>query len=136
MKVFQNTTQVHQYADCAEFIKEFNIGEKDFILATKTIYNKYFADKISGAKVFFKSEYGKGEPTDAMVNAMLKDFRATDCERVIAIGGGVSAQGDNLLNPVKECVADRCYGNLKTADLVMAKLGNDAGIVGAAFLGK
>ena len=80
MKMFQNITQVHQYADCAEFVKEFNIGEKDFILATKTIYNKYFADKISGAKVFFKSEYGKGEPTDAMVNAMLKDFRATDCE--------------------------------------------------------
>ena len=54
----------------------------------------------------------------------------------IAIGGGVSAQGDNLLNPVKACVADRCYGNLKIADIVMAKLGNDAGIVGAAFLGK
>ena len=33
MKMFQNTTQVHQYADCAEFVKEFNIGEKDFILA-------------------------------------------------------------------------------------------------------
>ena len=43
MKMFQNITQVHQYADCAEFVKEFNIGEKDFILATKTIYNKYFA---------------------------------------------------------------------------------------------
>ena len=56
--------------------------------------------------------------------------------QVIAIGGGVSAQGDNLLNPVKACVADRCYGNLKIADIVMAKLGNDAGIVGAAFLGK
>ncbi len=56
--------------------------------------------------------------------------------QVIAIGGGVSVQGDYLLNPVKECVADRCYGTLKTAELVMAKLGNDAGIVGAAFLGK
>ena len=56
--------------------------------------------------------------------------------QVIAIGGGVSVQGDNLLNPVKACVADRCYGTLKTAELVMAKLGNDAGIVGAAFLGK
>ena len=56
--------------------------------------------------------------------------------QVIAIGGGVSVQGDNLLNPVKAQVADRCYGNLKIADIVMAQLGNDAGIVGAAFLGK
>ncbi len=88
MKQFQTITEVHKYSDPAEFVKEFNIGEKDFILATKTIYNKYFADKISGAKVFFKSDYGKGEPTDGMVNAMLADFRKTDCERVIAIGGG------------------------------------------------
>ncbi len=88
MKMFQNTTQVHQYADCAEFVKEFNIGEKDFILATKTIYNKYFAGMDLKAKVFFKSDYGKGEPTDGMVNAMLADFRKTDCNRVIAIGGG------------------------------------------------
>lgn len=56
--------------------------------------------------------------------------------QVIAIGGGISKEGDNLLNPVKECVADRCYGTMKTAEIVMAKLGNDAGIVGAAFLGK
>ena len=56
--------------------------------------------------------------------------------QVIAIGGGVSVQGDNLLNPVKEYIADRCYGTTKPAEIVMAKLGNDAGIVGAAFLGK
>ena len=56
--------------------------------------------------------------------------------QVIAIGGGISKEGDNLLNPVKECVKDRCYGTLEHAEIVMAKLGNDAGIVGAAFLGK
>ena len=70
------------------FVKEFEIGEKDFILATKTIYNKYFADMGLKAKVFFKSDYGKGEPTDVMVNALLEDFRKSGCNRVIAIGGG------------------------------------------------
>ena len=49
MKLFQNITEVQKYTDPAEFVKEFGIGEKDFILATKTIYNKYFADKISAA---------------------------------------------------------------------------------------
>ena len=57
---------------------------------------------------------------------------------VIAIGGGVSRQGDNLINPLKEALKGKIYGGdfMKTADIVTAKLGNDAGIIGAAFLGK
>ena len=88
MKMFQNITQVNQYKSCEEFVSEFEIGEIDFILATKTIYNKYFSDMGLKAKVFFKSDYGKGEPTDVMVNALLEDFRKSCCNRVIAIGGG------------------------------------------------
>ncbi|MBQ7900569.1 MAG: ROK family protein, partial [Clostridia bacterium] len=54
----------------------------------------------------------------------------------VAIGGGVSAQGDKLLIPVKEYVNKRTYGNdtVDPIDIVIAKLGNDAGIVGAALL--
>lgn len=88
MKLFQTITEVQKYDSPADFVKEFNIGEKDFILATKTIFNKYFGDMDLKAKVYFKSDYGKGEPTDRMVDALLADFRAADCNRVIAIGGG------------------------------------------------
>lgn len=54
----------------------------------------------------------------------------------VAIGGGVSAQGDKLLIPVKEYVNARTYGHdtVDPIDIVIAKLGNDAGIVGAALL--
>ena len=54
----------------------------------------------------------------------------------VVIGGGVSAQGDVLLNPVKKYVAEGIYGGdrTKTADIRVAKLGNDAGIIGAALL--
>lgn len=57
---------------------------------------------------------------------------------VIAIGGGVSRQGDNLLNPIKKYINGKVYGSkfIKQCTITMAKLGNDAGIVGAAFLGK
>jgi len=57
---------------------------------------------------------------------------------VIAIGGGVSRQGDNLLNPIKEYIKGKTYGDtfITPCKITMAKLGNDAGIVGAAFLGK
>lgn len=57
---------------------------------------------------------------------------------VIAIGGGISRQGDNLLNPVKEYIKGKTYGvpYIEPCKVTMAKLGNDAGIVGAAFLGR
>lgn len=57
---------------------------------------------------------------------------------VIAIGGGVSKEGENLLAPLREKMNSLTYcaeGVAKTR-LVTAKMGNDAGIVGAAFISK
>lgn len=58
--------------------------------------------------------------------------------QAIALGGGVSAQKENLLVPLREKMANEIYGgpeNLKT-DLLICELGNDAGIIGAAMLYK
>ena len=57
---------------------------------------------------------------------------------VLCIGGGVCNEGDALLNPVKEIVAKEVYtrNSPKNTEIVIAKLGNDAGIIGAAFLGR
>ncbi len=57
---------------------------------------------------------------------------------ILCIGGGVCNEGDALLLPVKELVAKEVYtrNSKKNAEIVIAKLGNDAGIIGAAFLGK
>ena len=57
---------------------------------------------------------------------------------VFCIGGGVSMQGDALLLPLRERVEALSFagsGGLRTR-LTLAKLGNDAGIVGAAMLGR
>ena len=57
---------------------------------------------------------------------------------VLCIGGGVCNEGDALLLPMKELVAKEIYtkNSEKNTEIVIAKLGNDAGIIGAAFLGK
>lgn len=57
---------------------------------------------------------------------------------VIVIGGGVSKEGDYLLVPLKEKMRGKTYGNdgLPTTSIVAAQMGNDAGIVGAAFISK
>lgn len=55
---------------------------------------------------------------------------------VILIGGGISRQGERLLAPVRRYVERNCFGGKDGAVPVIApaKLGNEAGIIGAAAL--
>lgn len=56
---------------------------------------------------------------------------------VLCIGGGVCNEGDPLLLPMKAIVEQENFArnSEKKTEIVIAKLGNDAGIIGAAFLG-
>ncbi|MBQ3053801.1 MAG: ROK family protein [Clostridia bacterium] len=54
----------------------------------------------------------------------------------LVIGGGVCGEGDYLLNPIVKYVNENQYvKKLKSTEISIAKLGNDAGIIGAAMLG-
>jgi glucokinase len=57
---------------------------------------------------------------------------------IIAIGGGISKEGEYLLAPLRKLVSERIYTveGVPQTRIVAAQLGNDAGIVGAAMLGK
>ena len=56
---------------------------------------------------------------------------------ILCIGGGVCNEGDPLLLPVRALVKKEVYtrNSPKNTEIAIAKLGNDAGIIGAAFLG-
>lgn len=56
---------------------------------------------------------------------------------VLCIGGGVSRAGDALLLPVREKVEKRIYSknSKRNTSIELAKLDNDAGVLGAALLG-
>ena len=56
---------------------------------------------------------------------------------VIVLGGGVSAAGEFLLNAVREAVKPMVFfKTMPYARIELAQLGNDAGIIGAAMLGR
>ncbi|MDE5883522.1 MAG: ROK family glucokinase [Oscillospiraceae bacterium] len=56
---------------------------------------------------------------------------------VLCVGGGVCNEGDPLLLPMKALVEKEIYtrDSAKNTKIVIAQLGNDAGLIGAAFLG-
>lgn len=57
---------------------------------------------------------------------------------ILCVGGGVGNEGENLLVPVRAIVEKEQYGHNPEAatKICKAQLGNDAGIIGAAMLGK
>jgi len=57
---------------------------------------------------------------------------------VLSIGGGISGEGEYLLNMLPEKVFAETYsrGDTPQCQLKIAELGNDAGIIGAAALGR
>ena len=53
--------------------------------------------------------------------------------RILAIGGGISREGDILLDPIKKYLEDNDYNKyMPRTDVRIARLFGDAGIVGAA----
>lgn len=57
---------------------------------------------------------------------------------LVCIGGGVCRQGENLLGPMRKIIVKERFSKYskKQTEIVTAQLGNDAGIIGAAFLFK
>lgn len=54
----------------------------------------------------------------------------------LILGGGPSARGQKLLDPVMKELKGQIFGGDLRTHVVTAELGNDAGIIGAAMLGK
>ena len=54
----------------------------------------------------------------------------------VCVGGGISGQGEKILQPIREMVKAERYSVYadKQATIIPAALGNDAGIIGAALL--
>lgn len=57
---------------------------------------------------------------------------------ILCIGGGICNEGETLLAPLRESIARETYAGkfIRQTVLCRAQLGNDAGIIGAALLGK
>lgn len=85
-----------------------------------------------------------GDKVGKMVVEKYNEYLATGITNIInifqpemiCIGGGVSKEGDNLIVPIKEFVDGENYArnNKEKAVIKAAELGNDAGIIGAAYI--
>ena len=101
-------------------------------------------DKVSGKTAFSCARKGDASAKKVVdqyihyVAVGIADLINIFQPQVLVIGGGVCKEGDYLLDPIKEYVKHNSYNKegIPAPQLRIAELGNDAGIIGAAFLGK
>ena len=80
---------IFEYDSCAEFATEFKFDKDDLVITNKFIYEPFFGKLGLNCGVLYQEEYGKGEPSDEMAEAIYKDIQKKGTfKRIIAIGGG------------------------------------------------
>lgn len=98
------------------------------LLNAKDVFDALDQGDQAAVKAFQEYCHYLGIGIANMINLFQPEF--------FIIGGGPSAQGDKLLKPVEAEVKKQVYGGTLHTKIVTAQLGNDAGIIGAAMLGK
>ncbi|MGE1061902.1 4-hydroxybutyrate dehydrogenase [Megasphaera paucivorans] len=93
------------YNNFQQFAKIENICENDLILTNHYIYEADIEILHLHCHVLFQEEYGFGEPTDTMLEAIYKDF-PQNIRRIIAVGGGTVLDISKLLS-LKQCLPIR-----------------------------
>ena len=88
MKEFSIKTEIEEYDTFEQYAAQAGLGPEDLVLCGKHTYDKYVAPLSLGTQTLFREKYGKGEPTDGMVDAILDVLREKEFNRIIAIGGG------------------------------------------------
>ncbi len=96
MQQFLIKPNILKFSSCTEFTKAFKVGKNDLILTNKFIFEPYFGSMTLDCDVIFQEKYGAGEPSDDMLEAILKDINKA-YKRVIAIGGGTVIDLSKLL---------------------------------------
>lgn len=101
-------------------------------------------DKVN-AKTVFEAQKLNDKTADNIINQYL-EYLAIGIVNIInvlfpeyiIIGGGLGNEGENLLVPLRKVVKEKVYSSpsIKPTQIVGAKLGNSAGIIGAAMLVK
>lgn len=98
-------------------------------------------EKISGKSAFIAAK--KGDEAGKKIVEQFVEYLGTGVSNLInvfqpeaiVIGGGISKEGENLLVPLREYVKKNSYTRgVPESQIITAKLGNDAGIIGAAML--
>lgn len=137
---------VEAYASATALIRDTKVAMKKDKKSKMWEYVGGDIDKVDGKTAFECSkmdDYSAKKVVDDYIEYLgegLCNYINIFRPQALILGGGVCAQGDYLISPLKEYIQRYWYGGEKSpyVELLVAELGNDAGLIGAAslFLGQ
>ncbi len=80
--------KIYYFDTFKQFNDEFQLGKKDLLVTNEWMYTPYVAPLGIDTNVMFQEKYGKGEPSDEMIDAMAAEMKNFDFDRIVAFGGG------------------------------------------------
>lgn len=113
MNSFKLATEIKMFDSVSEFVKIMDFSAKDLIVTNAPVYDPQLNGFALTCRVVFQEQYGAGEPSDRMINAILHDLQGCEFDRVFAIGGGTVIDVAKIvaLTGVKD-VLDALYGRI------------------------
>ncbi|SDY58437.1 iron-containing alcohol dehydrogenase [Lachnobacterium bovis] len=109
MTGFSIPTDILEFDRFSQFVSQEKVNKDDLIITSERTYKHFIEPMKLDAQVIYREKYGKGEPTDEMVDAILSDLKTKTFERVIAIGGGTIIDISKVIAVSK---ADDCVDDL------------------------
>ena len=71
-----------------EWLEADPITERDLLVTNEWLWKPYFEPFGVKPAVIFQEKYGAGEPSDEMIDAIVREAKQYDFDRIIAFGGG------------------------------------------------
>jgi len=88
MQSFKIKPEIQYFDTFKEFADQASLGTRDLIVTNERRYNQFVKPLGIEVPAIFRENYGNGEPTDEMINAMMAEAERYDYDRIIAFGGG------------------------------------------------
>jgi len=88
MQLFSLKTRLSRFDSFADFAKAFQLSERDLVITHAFLHEPFMKGLDLPCHFVMQEQYGAGEPSDLMMNSILKDVKGINYDRVVAIGGG------------------------------------------------
>lgn len=88
MQALRVVPKIYYFDTFKEFNDEFKIGKNDLLVTNEWMYTPYVAPLGIETNVIYQENFGAGEPSDEMIDAMAKEMKKYEFDRIVAFGGG------------------------------------------------
>jgi 4-hydroxybutyrate dehydrogenase len=88
MKLLEIKPQIMKFTYLREFTNEFSVNEQDLIFTNKFLYESFLKDLNMKCSYLFQEDYNLKEPSDDIIDRMIKKISGKNFKRIIAVGGG------------------------------------------------